>query len=262
MAATTRTREIDLTRTGALAAGVMAVSTVAFFGMFNALSTADPRSDTAQFLTDAAARQGLAAVVAWANTWLGILTVPLYLGLYYALRRYSKSYTQFGLFAGVAWGIVLIVATPMMFTLLTYVAPTWASSVDSGTRGEMGNIGATLGWFINTTIGGTVFFLRALSVLAISRVMLLAGERLWTGLGWLGVVFAVEHIVAGVQRVAVLGSGAAAGATVLGAVGGIMLFVWLVGAGVGMWRLHPETQVVAASERVSPIGPASAETLG
>lgn len=245
MATTARTKELNFTALGAGAAILMAVSAFLFFALFNALSSADPRTETAQFLGDAAGKQGLAAAVAWMNAWLGLLTAPLYLGLYFALRHASGSYTLLALCAGLAWGLVLIVATPLMLTLLVYVAPGWAQSTDPGTRSGLAQIGAALGWTINATIGGTVFFLRALSVLAVSRVMFLLGGRFWAGLAWLGLLFAVEHIITGIQRVVVLGSGGAAGSTVLGALGGLLLFAWLIGVGIGLWRLRRTTETTA-----------------
>lgn len=265
MATTTaKTSEINFIKVGAVAAFVMAISALVFFAIFNALSTADPRSEIARFLSDAAAKPGAAGMVAWMNAWLGVLTVPVYLGLYYGLRRSSQSYMLLALAAGLAWGIVLIVATPVMYTLLVYVAPSWADSSDSAVRNGLASIGTTLGWIINTTIGGTVFFLRALSVLAASRVMLLQGGKLWTGLGWLGIVFAIEHMAAGIQRVTVMGSGGAAASTLLGAISGVMLFVWLIGVGIGLWRLRQETEAAAidGSGRLSLTPPIPAENMG
>lgn len=251
--------ELNLVKMGAVAALLTALTTVLFFALFNAVSAADPRSETAQFLGDASKNQGLAGVVAWLNAWLGILTVPLYLGLYYAFRRFSQGYMLLATITGIAWGIILIVITPVIFTTLVYIAPGWAGSSDSATRSELANIGAAFGWIINTTIGGTVFLLRALSVLAASRVMLLFGGRLWTGLAWLGIIFAVEHVLAGVTRVFVVGIGGAAGSTLLGAIGGVMLFVWLVGVGIGLWRMREEyeTQDVVGSQRLSQSAPVS-----
>ncbi|HEY0069155.1 MAG TPA: hypothetical protein VGE04_04215 [Chloroflexia bacterium] len=244
----TRTSEFSYIKVGAVAAALMAVSAFVFFALFNALSTADPRTETAQFLSDAATRQGLAATVAWTNTVLGILTVPLYLGLYYAFRRSSQSYMLLALIAGIAWGLVLVIITPVMFTLLVQVAPGWASSSDLMTRNQLANSAVTLGWVINTTIGGTVFFLRAVSVLLVSRVMLQLGGRLWVGLAWLGLIFALEHVVTGIQRVFVTGSGGAAGSTMLGAIGGVMLSIWLIGVGIGLWRRHETEPSTLAGE--------------
>ena len=259
-----KTNELNFIKVGAVAVFLMAISSFIFFALFNVLSSADPRSQTTQFLGDVATKQGLAATVAWMNTWLGLLTVPVYIGLYFGLRRSSESYMLLALVAGLAWGIVLVIATPLIFTLLVQVAPAWADSSDTVTRNELVNIGTTLGWIINTTIGGTVFFLRAVSVLAISRVSLLQGGRLWTGLGWFGIIFAVEHIITGVLRVLVVGSGGAAGSTLLGAAGGVMFFVWLVGIGVGLWRLRQEaeTSAVDDSQRLSQTTLMPAEHIG
>src|SRR5437762_4959775 len=99
-----KTSEINFIKVGAVAAVLMAISAFLFFALLGALTTADPRKETAQFLSDAATKQGLAATVAWMNTLLGILTVSLYLGLYYALRRSSESYMLLALMAGIAWG--------------------------------------------------------------------------------------------------------------------------------------------------------------
>lgn len=247
-----RTSEFSFIKVGAVAAALMAISAFVFFALFNALSTADPRSETAQFLSDAATRQGLASAVAWTNTLLGILTVPLYLGLYYAFRRSSQSYMLLALIAGIAWGIVLVIITPVMFTLLVQVAPAWAGNSEPAARIQMANTAVTLGWVVNATIGGTVFFLRAISVLMVSRVMLLLGGRLWKGLAWLGLIFALEHMVTGIQRVFVMGGGGAAGSTMLGAIGGVMLFIWLIGVGIGLWRLRHETEPSTIADGVLP----------
>jgi hypothetical protein len=256
------TSEINFVKVGAVAAIVMAISAFVFFAIFNTLSTADARTE--QFLSDVAANQGAAAMVPWLNGWLGILTVPVYLGLYYGLRRSSQSYMLLALMAGLAWGVVLVVVTPLMLTLLSYVAPAWAASSDSAARDGLMITGTTLGWVINTTIGGLVFFLRALSVLAASRVMFLLGGWFWTGLGWLGIVFAIEHAIAGIQRIAVVGSGGAAGSTLLGAISGVLLFVWLVGVGIGLLRLRSETETsaIADSQRHSQPAPIPAERVG
>jgi hypothetical protein len=256
------TRDSGYNRLAAVAATVMAVSAMAFFALFSAVSSADPRYETARFLSDAAANQGLASLVAWMNAWLGIVAMPLYVGLYFALRRAGNVYMLLASITGIAWGLILLVASPFMFTLLVYVAPAWATSTGT-TRSELMSQAITLGWIVNATIGGTIFFLRALSVLAISRVLLSVGGKLWIAVGWLGVIFAIVHFVTGTLRVLVLGNGAAAGGTLLGAVGGVLLFVWLVGVAWGLWRLHGkiDTSPTEDASRTSQMVRASAASV-
>ena len=67
-----------------------------------------------------------------------------------------------------------------------------------------------------------------------------------------------------VTGILVVGSGGAAGSTLLGAVGGVMLFVWLVGVGIGLLRLRSETETsaITVSRHISPSAPTTAERVG
>lgn len=244
-----KANEINFIKVGALSAILLALSAIAFFALFRAMSSANPRWETAQFLSDVASKQGIAVTVAWANVWLGFLTIPLYLGLYHGLRRACESYMLLALITGLAWGISLVLATPQLLAIVHYVAPAWINNTDSVSRTVLLDIATTLQWVGSTQIGIVIFF-RAVSVLAASRVMLLLSGRLWTGMGWLGIIFAIEHIVTGIQQV----EGArGAASTLLGAVGGMMLSVWLIGVAIGLLRLRqePETSAMSGSRRLS-----------
>jgi len=129
-----------------------------------------------------------------------------------------------------------MLVTPSLFALVYYLAPAWAHEADGASRVGLLNMATTMMWGIVTQIS-IVFFLRAISIIAASRAMLIRGGRQWTLLGWLGIAFGIEHLLGGVLHQTVIQGGVN---TLLGTVGGVMLIVWLVGAGVGLWRLPRE----------------------
>src|SRR5437764_314535 len=119
-------------RLGVLAAVVIAVSAFAFFGVAASTTKAHPMTQPEQFLLDVAAKPGLASTWAWAQLWLGVWTVPFYLGLHARLRRDGDATMRISLVTGIAWGLLLMGVTPILFAVVHEVAPAWARERDAG----------------------------------------------------------------------------------------------------------------------------------
>jgi hypothetical protein len=232
--------DIDLPKVGALGAIMLALSSFAFFRV--AGSTFTSITEPARFLADAADQPGLAVTFAWGQAWLGLLTVPFYLGLHAGLRRGAENSTLIALVTGVMWGGMLLLVTPVVFAAVHYLAPLWSRETDLSTRTSLLHVGSFTLRVIATQVT-IVFFVRALSVAAASWAMLVRGGRPWRWMGWLGLAYGIEHAVAGVLHETAAQGGVN---TLLGAVGGFMFVVWLCGAGVGLWRLPKRTPLAAA----------------
>ncbi len=238
MSATESKTGLDLPKVGALGAVVLALSSFAFFGVAGA--TFSSIAEPARFLADAASKPGLAVTFAWGQAWLGLLTVPFYLGLHGALRRSAESCSLIALVTGLVWGTMLLLITPVAFSAVHYVAPLFDRETDPTARADLLHLGSFSLRLIATQVT-VVFFLRAISVAAAGLAMLVHGERPWSWLGWLGLAYGVEHAAAGVLHETAAQGGVN---TLLGAVGGLMFVIWLCGTGVALWRLPSQTQVV------------------
>ncbi len=84
-------------------------------------------------------------------------------------------------------------------------------------------------------------FLVAIGIafIAFSLVMLWLGQLLWTVLGWIGIVAGVLFILGALAL-------AAEGFMIAAIIGTIREIIWLLGAGVGLWRLPAEEEAQPA----------------
>src|SRR5678809_433167 len=129
-----RVFSLDIRRLGAVAAVLLAVSSFAFFAIAGATTHASPTADPAAFLRDVVAKPGLAATWAWSQAWLGLLTIPLYLGLFAMLRKANGAAAMVSLVTGLFWGALLVIVTPLMFGLVARAAPIWAAETDPAAK--------------------------------------------------------------------------------------------------------------------------------
>lgn len=216
----------------ALAALSLAALSFGFFLAARATSTLNPVAELPAFLADVTARPGFAAVWTWGQMALGLVALLTYVRLHTTFGRDGQASATLGATTGIVWAAGLLFVTPIQFVAFSILAPDAIGSADAGARAAALALERGLLWIVVTQVT-VVFVLRALSVAAFSLVFLGREGRGPRALGWLGILFAVEHLAAALlHQVDQVGGATSA----LGAIGGILFAVWLLGIAVILLR--------------------------
>ncbi len=222
-----------------MAAFLLAASLVAVVAIFGALTDVDsPRTDTEEFLDDVVDKKNLLIAAVWLFAFISLLIVPYFLGLYYGLRRWGEDYMRVAALFAVAAAIFNALASAPA-AALAYIVPAWAEASDEAARVILLSDAKTLLW-ASDAMTAMFFVAISIAIIAASLVMLRLGGLLWTGLGWIGIASGVSGIV-GVFDLAEEYLGIAT------LISSILLLIWFLGVGVGLWwRLPTEEGVQPA----------------
>ena len=226
-------RDINFVKVGAVAAFLLAATLVAVFASLGALSDATPRTETEEFLDDIVDKRNFTIALVWLFAFLSLLIVPLFLGLYYGLRRWGEDYMRVAVLFAVVAAILEAVSWAYSSAIPTYIVPAWAEAGDETTRAMLLSDAKTLLW-ASDAMSAMFFIAIAIATIAASLVMLRLGGRFWLVVGWVGIVSGV----AGILEVFEL---AEEGFEIAGIISVILTIIWFLGVGVGLlWRLPAE----------------------
>jgi len=224
--------EINFARVAAAAAFLAVAALVVVAIAFNiVLSDANPRTETRQFLDDVVDKKNFLLAVVWLSASVGLLLALFFLGLYQALRRWGEDYMRVALLAGLAGAAFGTLSDIPGTAFAAYIIPAWAGASNEAARSTLLSDSAIL-WWVSDANFAIVRGALALAALVAGLVMLRLEERVWTALGWIGVISGVAGIF-GVFELA------EEGFLVARFIQFTLLFVWLLGVGVGLWRLQP-----------------------
>ena len=225
---------IDFVRVGSVAAILLVAMLALIFAGSGALSEANPRTNTAAFLQDVAGQQTLLVVQVWAAAVFSFLIAPFFAGLFYGLRRWSDDFMRVALFAGVGATVFGAMSVALQAAGAGHIVPAWIAATDEATRAGLLSDLQVITWMLEVVF--RMFDLSvAVATLAASFVMLRMDSRLWGVVGWVGVVSGLIHI----PSVFVLFFIEAFEPVHL--VADVTFLLWVVGAGIGLWRLRSVT---------------------
>ncbi len=225
-------RDINFVKVGAVAAFLLAVTLVAAMASFFTLSDAATRGEAEEFLEDVVDKRIQYIAVVWLWAFSALLRVPFALGLYYGLRRWGEDYMRVAVLFAVVAAFLFALSWAPVAARAAYIVPAWGEAGDEATRAMLLSDFTTLAWVSNAMF--TMFHVAiGIAFIAFSLVMLRLGQLLWTVLGWIGIVAAVLFIVGAFFL-------AAEGFVIAAIIATILEIIWLLGAGVGLWRLPAE----------------------
>ena len=230
-------RSINFVKVGALAAFLLAATLITANVIFVALSSNDPRTDTRKFLDDVVDQRSLALAAAWLQTFAGLLTVSVFLGLYYGMRRWGEDHMRLATVAGVVAAVMIVLVGAHIAAFAGSVIPAWHDAGDGAARANVLSDAHTLSWLIDAIFSAFAVTI-AIGTLAASLVMLRAGGVLWRVVAWIGIVGAIVGFAAAF-------SPASSGLGIASAIHGILSVAWLLGVGVALWRLPPGEKAAA-----------------
>ncbi len=222
-------REINFMKVGAVAAFLLAASVAVMIAGFGALSDATPRTETEELLDDLVDKKNFAIALVWLGAFISLLLVPYSLGLYYGLRRWGESYMRVAVLWAVVAAIFQALSLAPVAVLTAYIVPAWGEAGDEATRAILLSDAKALAWASDAMF--VMFDVTiAIATIAASLVMLRLGQRLWSVVGWIGIASGLLGIF-GAFFLAVEEF------EVVDMVSGILAIIWILGAGVGLWRL-------------------------
>ena len=226
----------------AAAALALAVLSFAFFLVTRATSTLNPVVDTPAFLNDVVAHRGAANLWTWGQALLGLVGIATAIGLHRSFGPAGSSLATIGAAFGVVWAAGLLLVTPVQLVAFSVLGPDSIGSGDTVATTAAAEVTRGLLWMVVTQVT-VVFVLRALSVAAFSVLLLRAKQRAWRAIGWLGIAFSIEHLAAAVLHQVDQVGGVT---TALGALGGLLFTVWLVGLAAMLLRQREMADVATA----------------
>ncbi len=230
-------REINFMKVGAVAAFLLVATLVVAIASFESLSGANPRTETAEFLDDVSDNKKFVIALVWLFAFSALLLVPYSLGLYYGLRRWGESYMRVAVLFAVLAAMLSVLGTAPMATFTAYILPAWDEAGDEATRAILLSDAKALAWASDVMFA---MFSVTISIAAItaSLVMLRLGQRFWSVVGWIGIASGVLGIIGAFFL-------AAEAFETVDNISSILGFIWILGSGVGLWRLS-EAETAAA----------------
>ena len=225
-------REINFVKLGAVAAFLLVPTIIVVIAGFGALSSADPRTETREFLDDASGDKELTIALVWLVAFSALLIVPYALGLYYGLRRWGESHMRVAVLFAVLAALFAALGSATDAAYAGYILPAWGEAGDEATRAILLSDAQALAWASDALF--TMFSITiAIATIAASLVMLRLSGRYWLGVGWVGIGSGVLGIIGAFFL-------AAEAFEIADFISTILVFFWFVGAGVGLWRLSSE----------------------
>lgn len=225
-------RNIDFVKVGAVAALLLVASLVVAFAAFGALSDANPRTETEEFLDDISDNKNYITALMWLFAFSSLLIVPYSLGLYYGLRRWGEDYMRVAVLFALVAAVFLALTVASFAAVPAYILPAWAEAGDEAARDLVLSDARTLAW-VSEAIFSIFDVAIGIATIAASLVMLRLSGRLWPVVGWIGIAAGVLSIFGAFFL-------AAEAFEVVDFISFILTMIWILGAGVGLWRLSPE----------------------
>ncbi|MEE8370175.1 MAG: DUF4386 family protein [Dehalococcoidia bacterium] len=225
-------REINFVKVGAVAAFLLAATLVVAIASFEALSEANPSTETREFLDDISDNKNYAIAIVWLFAFSALLIVPYTLGLYYGLRRWGEGYMRVAALFAVLAAIFSALGSATDAAFAAYILPAWGEASDQATRAILLSDAKALSWASDAMFAMFSITI-AIATIAASLVMLRLGGRLWLGLGWVGIASGVLGIIGAFFL-------AAEAFETVSFISAILVLIWFLGVGVGLWRLPSE----------------------
>lgn len=240
MQVTVDRREAAFFKAGALASLALAAVVIIGRAIFASLSSANPRTEAAQFLADVAGSRGLAAFDIWLIGISGLLTLLVFLALYFALRSYTQTVAGIAVLFGTLAAVFLALSVAPLAASTGYAIPAWERAIDPAARSLVESDFVMLQW-VSDGIGSMFGITIAITVFLFSRIALLVGGKLWAGIAWVGMVGAVFGVLAAFSI-------AAEPLEFAGIIHAISSIIWILGVAVALWRLSAAAPVPAVSK--------------
>ena len=232
-------REINFVKVGAVAAFLLVATLVVAIASAEALTDADPRTETREFLDDISDNKNYITALVWLFGFSALLIVPYALGLYYGLRRWGEDYMRVAALFAVLAAIFSAVGTATLAAFVAYILPAWGEAGDEATRAILLSDAKALAW-ASDAIFSMFSIAIAIAQIAASLVMLRLRGPFWLGLGWVGIASGVLGIIGAFFL-------AAEAFETVDFISAILAFIWILGAGVGLWRLLPAEEAGASA---------------
>jgi hypothetical protein len=228
----TEALNINFVKVGAVAAFLLVASVVIAFASLGALSEANPRAETQEFLDDISDNKNYVTALVWLTAFSALLIVPFSLGLYYGLRRWGEDHMRVAVLFAVVAAIFLALAAANNAAFPAYILPAWAAASDEATRDIVLSDARTLAW-----VGDAIFSIFgitiAIATIVPSLVMLRLQGPFWLGVGWLGIIAGVLGILGAFFLASEVFE-------IIDFISIIPAMLWILGSGIGLWRLPEE----------------------
>ncbi len=225
-------RDINFVKVGAVAAFLLVATLIVAIASFAALTEANSRTETREFLDDISDNEKSVIALVWLFAFSALLIVPYSLGLYYGLRRWGEDYMRVAVLFAILAAIFSAVGSAITAAFAGYILPAWAEAGDEATRAILLSDANVLGW-----AGDAMFVMFSITIsiatIAASLVMLRLGQRFWSVVGWIGIASGVLGIIGAFFL-------AAEAFETVDFISTIVAFIWILSAGVGLWLLSSE----------------------
>lgn len=209
----------------------LAIPLVAIPGLGLLILTSDialPRNDPAGYLTDLATSGAPLGLAPWLLGAIPVLSLFLWLGIYWTLTPHNRWLTQTATGAGLVAVAIQPLVAVMGAAIVGHVVPAWSAMSDSASRAFLESDFLLAQWGFEASLAAFDVFLFVAQVAA-ALVMLRTHQTTWVVAGWLGLLSAAGNL---------LGVFAFAYEPLqpFGAIGFFIGMAWIVATGISLLR--------------------------
>jgi hypothetical protein len=175
----------------------LAIPLVAIPGLGLLILTSDvasPRDDPAGYLTDLATSGAPLGLAPWLLGAIPVLSLFLWLGIYWTLTPHNRRLTQTATGAGLVAVAIQPLVAVMGAAIVGHLVPAWSAVSDSAGRAFVESDFLIAQWGFEASLAAFDMFLFVAQVAA-ALVMLRTHQTPWVVAGWLGLASAAGNLL-------------------------------------------------------------------
>lgn len=243
------TQRTSVIKVGSIAAFLVAAClaiVVVSFSVLTGVSQVSDEATAATFLSDLAKHQDLVVFVVFMEALTAVVLVPLAAGLYEGLSSWNATLLGVTRIALIITAVLLAVSVAFEAPIAGYIVPAWAGAADASTQVSLAATTTTLSW-AGDAISSLANLFVGIGIAAASIAMVQHGRQWWRVLGWVGIVGGAASLLSAFMLLA-------SAFEIVSGVTAVMVFIWLLGACVGLWQMTAVSP--SAAEITTPSGAA------